>query len=281
MLSIDIGGHLPPPLFELANAANSDVANANSQNAARPATSTMTVDITGSGQTVRSKPVPFDTAFDGKPVFTYGVELTKYDPAYAYPSATAGVYKWVIDAKGLYTGCYLYFHVDVEAKNLQVLQYAEMSARMNLSYQYSRQTAFKTAANQGYYSNGYWWPPGFAEGKDLYPGDDGTIAGAQYQYYRAVAAYAAYHLYAKAQQEQQKVINAAVKLAEAQQALATAALAKAVAAKAPTTITTFHLSFYGTALKVLPPELTDDSSPTLPTYNPPWTPDQPIMVQPL
>jgi hypothetical protein len=279
-VSIDIGGHVAPALFELANSVTSDVANANAQNAARPATSTMTVDITGSGQTIRPKVVPFDTAFDGKPVFTYGIELTHYDPAYAYPAATAGVYKWETDAKGLYTGAYLYFHVDVEANNLQVLQYAEMSARMNLSYQYSRQQAFKIAANQGYYAGGYWWAPGasWSEGKNLFPSSFQSSEMTDFrQYWQAIEAY---YLYAKAQAEQQRVIAATVALAEAQQANATAALAKAVAAKAPTTVTTFHLSFYGTALKVLPPALTDDSSPTLPTYSPPWT-EQPLQVHPL
>jgi hypothetical protein len=193
-------------------------------------------------------------------VFTYGIELANHDPRYAYPSATAGVYKWQVDAKGLYTGAYLYFHVDVTPHDVPVLQYAEMSARLNLGYQYAQHAALAARAGNGFYSGGYWWPPGVAQPI--------SVAGSVPSDEKLAAAEVQLRL-AQLKLETDRISSSyQVAVAEVQAAQARQALAKAVADNAAKTVTIFHLSFYGNALKTLPAALTDDSSPELPTYSP-------------
>jgi hypothetical protein len=244
-LSIDPLAFPPPPLYELAAADTTADTAARRENAARAANAVVRHVVTGVGQTVNPNPVMFSTSFDGQPTFTYGVELTAHDPAYAYPNATAGVYRWATDANGFYNGAFLYFDVSAIPSNVVQLQLGEQTARLNLAYD---QLQYDQMKGGDYTSALYQQRLGV---------DDPLL-----------------EMRLRAQVAQARArLTQAVKV-EASKTLYETALAKLNTAipQAPAkTVTTFHLSFYGTAIKTLPASITDASiGGDLPVHTVAW-----------
>lgn len=88
------------------------------ENGARAANHSVTYITHSDGDLVMSTPVTFDCTFSEPPIVTSGSVLLKApDPArFSFPRCNVGVYRWVTQpspAGLLYTGCYLYFTVDV------------------------------------------------------------------------------------------------------------------------------------------------------------------------
>jgi hypothetical protein len=240
-VSIDPLAYLPPPITELAAADTTADTATRRENTARPATAVTRHVVNGIGQTVHPDVLLFYAAFDGQPTFTYGVELTNHDPKYAYPNATAGVYRWSKDTKGFYNGAYLYFDVSAIPSNIAQLQLGEQTARLNLAFAQMQYEQMKNTPNPYYRS-----------------GDGGAqdLLAERWQLDHYMKEY---------------LQQAKVKAAQAAYEVALAALNKAMPTEPAKTITTFHLSFYGTAIKALPDAITDASvSGDLPTRSVAW-----------
>ena len=88
------------------------------ENSARVAFQHLTYTSTGTGQIIVPNPLRFDTTFGEPPVVVTGsVLVTPPGDGWAYPQVTAGVYRWLTDAKGYVTGAYVYFNVRVDPVN--------------------------------------------------------------------------------------------------------------------------------------------------------------------
>lgn len=83
-------------------------------NAARHATSYTAVDSRGSGELLHDECIEFNTTFIHEPMVAHGWALDG-DALIegSYPRVSAGVYRWRRNRRGYYTGCWLFFTVDV------------------------------------------------------------------------------------------------------------------------------------------------------------------------
>jgi len=86
---------------------------ANAENQARTARVLLDYESAGHGEIALADPVGFDVTFLEEPRVVTGVVLASGQLlAGKFPQVTAGVHRWVRDARGLWTGAYLFFVVD-------------------------------------------------------------------------------------------------------------------------------------------------------------------------
>ena len=84
------------------------------ENSSRLASEIITFRTKTVGQILVPEPLKFTNVFVEPPAILTGMVLaTTPGEGWKYPQVTAGVHKWVLNEKGLYTGAYLYFNVDV------------------------------------------------------------------------------------------------------------------------------------------------------------------------
>ncbi len=85
------------------------------ENTGRTARCMATYTTVGVGETRLDKGIPFDITFIEEPCFTYGYALDDDSVdlvAGHYPRVGCGVYEWIRDNRGFYTGALLFFTVD-------------------------------------------------------------------------------------------------------------------------------------------------------------------------
>lgn len=86
------------------------------ENTARLATAQMTFATHGWGEFKLPEVAYFGVTFIERPLVSYGVSVDgdALVPT-RFPRVTAGVYKWLQDVKGFYTGAWVFFVVDTQS----------------------------------------------------------------------------------------------------------------------------------------------------------------------
>jgi len=108
----------PVPFFKttVTNEREIDRRATDRENSARQGTSEHKITTRGVGLLRLTAPVVFDIPFLTEPHFASGFALVAHpDPkVWGDPYATLGIRKWVRNAKGHYTGAYMYLKVSID-----------------------------------------------------------------------------------------------------------------------------------------------------------------------
>lgn len=82
------------------------------ENQARDAITIVRIETTGAGGTILPDAVNFDTAYVERPAVTCGCSILSADADSLPPLCSAGVYRWVTNERGFYTGAYVFVRVE-------------------------------------------------------------------------------------------------------------------------------------------------------------------------
>lgn len=82
------------------------------ENQARHAETVIRVESVGTGGAILPDPITFDTAYTARPSVTHGVALLGGDPGALVPLCSGGVYRWVTDERGFYTGAWVFVRIE-------------------------------------------------------------------------------------------------------------------------------------------------------------------------
>lgn len=98
----------------------SSLIDAQRENTARQAKTTVTWTTTGVGAVKVEKVFAFPVTFLYEPIVSTGYALDEDDDLVdgSYPRAFAGVYDWKYDSRGYYTGAWVFFVVDTFGKQV-------------------------------------------------------------------------------------------------------------------------------------------------------------------
>lgn len=96
------------------------------ENSPRLAVSQHTYDTAGVGDVVVAAPIRFQVTFVGEPYLSTGVALTQapnatYLTQFTLPMVTAGIYRWVLDERGLFVAAHVFFAIRQDAKDPAVV----------------------------------------------------------------------------------------------------------------------------------------------------------------
>ena len=142
--------------FTIVNAQRTAEAAKDQQveNSPRIAYEELTYNTTGVGQIIIPGALRFQTVFLRAPSVVTGAVMTEAPGAgWAYPQVTAGVYRWLTNPKGYFTGVYVYFHVRCDPLNAdddavpRISVEEAMTIREYRAYQLSQMAAGTAEAN--------------------------------------------------------------------------------------------------------------------------------------
>lgn len=84
------------------------------QNTSRLAQSYNSCVTYGNGRLRLADEIEFHCTFIEQPVVAYGASVTSELAENDYPMCTGGVFKWRVDSRGFYVGCYVFVTVDCD-----------------------------------------------------------------------------------------------------------------------------------------------------------------------